>query len=387
MQIWDEIGTLTLECGCFGGVSVAVIIRRKGERGTTWRVRIRRGGHELSRSFLSAEAANDWARETERAIDKATPREPFRVTDWLKRPTDFWEQHADATQPTPIKGATLSAAIRRYIRARGDALPKDKANRLNAWCARKIAEQPFDSVSAEDLQTYIDERVEAGIAANTVRNDVFTLSSLFTHANTPQKAKGRGGWGMHVINPCELVELPPPGPARERRFRRGEESALRKALAAVPDGDQMLALLGVLLESGMRLGEALLIRPSWLFQGENGTHYIEVPAEVTKNGLKRNVVISREAYEQLAELGGNKNDNCPCFRLNRAAVEYRWKLAMKASKITDFHIHDLRHEALSRMSAQGLTLEELQSQSGHQSVKILMRYLHSNPDRIAAKLG
>jgi integrase len=366
---------------------VGVIVKRKGPRGTTWRVRIRKGGHELSRSFHSAQAAKDWERDVEKAIDVATPRSPFRATDWLTRPVDFWDQHADPSQPTPIKGSTLSAAIRRYILAKGDTLPKDKANRLNAWCARKIAEQPFDAVSADDLQTYIEERIEAGIAANTVRNDVFTLSSVFTHANTPQKAKGRGGWGMHVINPCELVELPPPGPARERRFKKGEEARLRKGLASVPDGDQMLALLDVLLESGMRLGEALLIRPSWLFQGENGTHYIELPAAVTKNGLKRNVVISREAYQALLEVVNGRNEDSLLFSLNRAAIEYRWKLAVKAGKVVDFHIHDLRHEALSRMSEKGLTLEELQSQSGHQSVKILMRYLHASPDRIAAKLN
>jgi integrase len=366
---------------------VAVIVKRQGERGTTWRVRIRKGGHELSRSFQSAQAANDWAKETERAIDKATPREPFRPTDWLKRPTDFWEQHADPSLPTPIKNSTLAAIIGRYIRAVDP--PKDKANRLNAWTRHPVlGRQPFEAVSAEDLQKHIDARLRKGISANTIRNDVFALSGVFTHANTAPKAGGRGGWGMNVINPCELVTLPPPGDERERRFYVGEESRLRKALSEVPDGLQMLALFSILLETGMRLGEAMSILPSWYVQTENGTHYISIPSKNTKGKKKRNVVLSPAAAQELLNILESREDKfAPFFSLNRPAVEYRWQLARERANVKDLHLHDIRHEALSRMSEKGLTLEELQSQSGHKSVRILMRYLHSNPDRISAKMG
>lgn len=365
---------------------MAVIVKRQGARGTTWRVRIRRGGHELSRNFLSAQAANDWAKETERAIDKATPREPFRPTDWLKRPTDFWEQHADPSLPTPIKGSTLTAIIGRYIRAVDP--PKDKANRLNAWTRHAIAQQPFEAVSAEDLQRHIDARLRKGISANTIRNDVFSLSAVYAHANEAPRAGGRGGWGMNVINPCSLIELPPPGDARERRLYVGEEDRLRASLTEVPDGPQMLALFSILIETGMRLGEAMSILPSWYVQTGNGTHYIGIPSKNTKGRRKRNVVLSPKAANELvAILEGREDKMSPFFSLDRPAVEYRWKLARAKAGITDLHIHDLRHEALSRMAERGFTVAELQNQSGHASARILMRYLHASPDRIAAKLG
>ena len=49
--------------------------------------------------------------------------------------------------------------------------------------------------------------------------------------------------------------------------------------------------------------------------------------------------------------------------------------------------HDLRHEALSRMAGMGLTIGELQAQSGHTTAQILLRYVNARAGDIAKKLG
>ena len=49
--------------------------------------------------------------------------------------------------------------------------------------------------------------------------------------------------------------------------------------------------------------------------------------------------------------------------------------------------HDLRHEALSRMADMGLTISELQAQSGHATAQILLRYVNARAGDIARKLG
>lgn len=369
---------------------MGVIIKRKGARATTWRVRIRRGGHELSRNFLSAEQARDWEREVERAIDKATPRAPFRPTDWQTRPVhaDFLAEQSDPRSP-PLPRATLAAAIGKYIRATEPT--KEKENRLMAWTRNPVlAQQPFEAVSAEDLQAWIDKRGRDGIAANTIRNDVFALSGVYSHANEVRRPGGRGGWGMSVINPCGLIELPPPGDSRERRLYQGEEERIRKALSEVPDAEQMTALFSILLETGMRLGEAMAILPGWYVRAGSGTHYLAIPGKNTKTKKKRNVVLSQAAAEALAAITAARSQDEahePYFTLNRPAVEYRWKIAREAARAEDLHLHDLRHEALSRMSEMGFTLEELKNQSGHSSVKVLMRYLQANLDRMARKMA
>ncbi len=327
----------------------------------------------------------------EKALDNATPRNPFRPSDWLTRPVyaDDLAQHADEKAP-PVPGSHLRAVIGRYIRLKDGDLPKDQENRLMAWSRHPVAAQPFDAVSAEDLQRHIDARLRAGISANTIRNDVFALSGVYTHATDAPRAGGRGGWGMNVVNPCSLVELPLPGDARERRLWPGEEERLRKALAEGPDGAQMVALFSLLLETGMRLGEAMAVLPGWHVRAASGTSYISIPSKNTKTRRKRNVVLSPTGSDALASIVAGRPEaeaDAPFFALNRPAVEYRWKLARAAAMVTDLHLHDLRHEALSRMAEIGLTIAELQNQSGHASARILMRYIHANPDRIAAKMS
>jgi len=51
------------------------------------------------------------------------------------------------------------------------------------------------------------------------------------------------------------------------------------------------------------------------------------------------------------------------------------KLCRKV-KISDFHFHDLRHEATSRFFEKGLNRVEVATITGHKDTKMLMRYTH-----------
>lgn len=58
---------------------------------------------------------------------------------------------------------------------------------------------------------------------------------------------------------------------------------------------------------------------------------------------------------------------------------------MDQTDIEDLHFHDLRHEAISRFFAMGLTVPEVASISGHRDMKMLMRYAHANHSAIRSK--
>ena len=53
----------------------------------------------------------------------------------------------------------------------------------------------------------------------------------------------------------------------------------------------------------------------------------------------------------------------------------------------DLRVHDLRHEALSRLSELGLNTPELATMSGHKDVRMLLRYTHIQPVQLASKLA
>jgi integrase len=60
---------------------------------------------------------------------------------------------------------------------------------------------------------------------------------------------------------------------------------------------------------------------------------------------------------------------------------------MRIAKIQDFHFHDLRHMAITRMAEKLPNLIELSAVSGHKSLAMLKRYYHPNPRLLAEKLG
>jgi integrase len=59
----------------------------------------------------------------------------------------------------------------------------------------------------------------------------------------------------------------------------------------------------------------------------------------------------------------------------------------KRVALDDFHFHDLRHEAISRLFEHGLSIPEVAMISGHRDPRMLFRYTHPRPELVAEKLA
>lgn len=370
---------------------MATTRKTRGPAGTRWQGVVRYRGQGLTRTFGSSSACTKWTRDVERAIDAATPDAPFRRQVWLTGDAPM----VRPSGPAAVDGALgLDSAVKdvlakyRTTVTSGKRGAEKEGYRLLAWERHDLGRLRFGGVTADDLQRLVDARLSEGRAGTTVRNDFYCLSAVWTHAALPRRAGGGGGWGWRVSNPVDLVDLPEPGDSRERRLAPGEEDALRGALLAGKDGVEMGALFDLLLSTGMRLGEAMACQASWLHAPSDGARFLSVPSASAKSKKQRRVVLSSRAGKAVSGLlTGRADKTGRLFSVGLSAVSWRWKRAVAAAKVKDIHLHDLRHEALSRMASRGLTIAELQSQSGHATPRILMRYLHAAPDAVAAKLG
>jgi integrase len=61
--------------------------------------------------------------------------------------------------------------------------------------------------------------------------------------------------------------------------------------------------------------------------------------------------------------------------------------ARAKAELDDWHFHDLRHMAITRLAEKLPNLIELSAVSGHKSLAMLKRYYHPNPELLAQKLG
>jgi integrase len=57
------------------------------------------------------------------------------------------------------------------------------------------------------------------------------------------------------------------------------------------------------------------------------------------------------------------------------------------AKMSDFHFHDLRHEAITRLFERGLNIAEVSAISGHKELRMLQRYTHLRAIDLVSRLG
>lgn len=348
---------------------MAVVREVQGARtGKGFQTIVRKRGHSLSRVFSAKKDAQDWGKRVEAAIIISGPDKRFDKAYWLdvfkvmpapKKPAVVAKD--PDTFPTPSAQWTLKRAFDHYGNT---VLPGQKAER-----------KALSRIKACETGPLAGKRLAAGRAANTICNDVFTLSALFTVAVER--------WELDVTNPVRPGDLPAPPQGRQARLQdaqhghaKGDERRLRDALRQGPDGVEMRLLLALAVDTGLRRGELMK---------EGGTSIIRLPD--SKNGHPRRVVLTGRAARTLAHRARGRKPGDRLFSLSGDGVQYRLEKAREAVGLAHVRFHDLRHEALSRMAGMGLTIGELQAQSGHTTAQILLRYVNDRAGDIAKKLG
>lgn len=373
----------------------------KGKRGTRYQAVVRKRGHELSRTFDRSDDCKRWANAVEHAIDTSTDAKPFSKEAWLLA---SWEDTkgkvaaivmADAS-PTPTVYWTLSRAFDHYA-ATVTAKKKGEAQELTRMAAiqkRAIAEKPLCKITPQDLEDYKETRKEAGAKSITIAKDLWLISSLFRIAGL------RGmdvrwevrGWGLDIENPCNHVAKAKPAPGRKRRLRdgmdegeQGEEERIIQALLASSEehGQEMVDFVMLAVATGMRRGELAQVQ-RWNIVSEGGNWLMGLPD--SKGGHPRRVVLNKYAQEIIRRRIKGLQPGDRLFNLTENQRTHLWRKARKKAGCTDLRMHDLRHEALSRMALKGLHLGMLMNQSGHRDPKSLQVYLNALTEEIAARL-
>ncbi len=69
------------------------------------------------------------------------------------------------------------------------------------------------------------------------------------------------------------------------------------------------------------------------------------------------------------------------------ALKQSFRRAVRQAGIAGLRLHDLRHEATSRLFEKGLNVMEVASVTGHKTLQMLKRYTHLNAVDLAAGLG
>lgn len=321
------------------------------KRGSSWQVQVRRQGFPpLVRTFASHADATAWARDKERAIDRAELSPSCR----------------------DLKTITVHDLLLRYereITAKKRGADQERF-KLRLLQAHSLSRASLDKVTGAMIATYRDDRLRT-VTSGTVRRELAILQHCFEVA--------RREWDIAIAtNPVRQITLPPPSKARQRRLEPDDVDRFWEAVDRAR-ASWVKPLIIVAIETGMRRGELLSIRWSDI---DVSARTIRVSQ--TKSGYERVIPLTPLALQTLLPL---PRPDDRVFPLAPGAVRQAWDRLIKRSGIKDLRLHDLRHEAVSRFFEYGLTVPEVALISGHRDPRMLSRYTHLRPEKVAEKLA
>ncbi len=368
-----------------------------------WRARLRRKGYpDLSRTFDTKEDAKAWASEVEKEM---------RGGRYVSR------AEAETT--------TLHDALGRYeteISADKKGAGREKSI-IKLLKETDLALRPMATIRSSDVAALRDSQAKR-LKPATVLRRLALLSHLFTVA--------RKEWGMEsLVNPVELIRKPKPNNSRTRRLavlepdheaERGAsddelDNVVRASCSAV-----LPAFVRVAVETAMRRSEVGHLCWGNIDLKRRVAHLAD-----TKNGTARDVPLSSKAVAELTVLkeaaekkskesskkrrGRKPKDGTSDIALGdlrvfgvtldamtrafeRAVARARKQYVDECKKqkrqpdsryLVDLRLHDLRHEATSRL-ANVYQLHELAKVTGHKDPRMLMRYYHPKAEELAKRL-
>jgi integrase len=317
-----------------------------------WQAIIRKKGYPAkSKSFEKRKDAENWATVTESKMI---------VGDYIDK--------------TAAQATTLYDALDRY-KKEISVHKKSKIQeeyRIDGLKKTFIAKFTLASLKSTDLAKYRDERLKE-VSAATTKLDLALISNLFTVA--------RKEWNLGVANPVADIRLPKVANARDRRFKNGEEKKVMDALDNCKN-KHVKPLVQLALETGCRMGELRTL----LWENIDLKKAIAT-AKGTKYKDEDRVIPLSKAAVAIFKLIPKDEDSVSVFDTTKDAVSHAFTNACERAEVLNFHFHDLRHEAVSRLFEKGLSIMEVASISGHKTLSMLKRYTHLNAQNLAKKLG
>lgn len=343
---------------------MAIIDERTNAKGeTTYRVRIRLKGHPVqTATFARKTDAKHWAQQTEAAMREGRY---FKTSESRKRTVkELLDKYTSDILPTRNKDkVTVEGHLKWWKKALGVYLLSDVTPQLIADCRDKLSKQVTKTGNPP--------------APATVVRYLATLSVCFTYAVQDL------GW--LESNPVQKVRKP--SLANERvRFLSNEERQALLLACKESKCPYLYPIVVIALSTGARMSEILHLQ--WK---DIDVQKKMMRLEQTKNGEKRAVPLSEEAYKLVRALRKVRRIDSQ-YLFPRAdgkkpiEIKKHWKRAVESAGIQDFRFHDLRHTTASYLAMDGASALDIAHILGHKQLKMVKRYAHLTEQHTATIL-
>lgn len=269
-------------------------------------------------------------------------------------------------------------------------------------CFASLLTLRLNEININRVEKLRSDWLAAGLKHSTVNRNITRIKSLMSRAIE---------WGVITDNPLsKLKQLKIDKSGRVRYLSKSENQRLREALdarekliranresgnewrkarkkqeladlRAVTFADRLKPLILVLLNTGIRRGEAFNLQWSDV---DLSKKVLTVAGDGAKSSQTRHIPLNREALATLKAWKKQAKQSSYVFpsasggRLDN--INKAWDTLRKNAKLEEFRLHDLRHTFASNLAIAGVPLNTIRELLGHSDIQMTLRYAHLTPD-------
>jgi integrase/recombinase XerD len=276
--------------------------------------------------------------------------------------------------------ARFDAAVPRFVKEKRAQRTKDQYERTLGVYRVHCTVHDVSPFGGDAVQTFDEDQRhlwQAGkLAADTVRLRFAVVKAFLTWCHE---------YGLSLMTPGRLkrwLHLPP---ARKLSGRDVLTVGEARALIAAARDERDGLLIRIMLDSGLRVSEALALRPCDLWRDENRCYLYVLPSKGEKD---REVEIGEALHRDLVTWARERHRQ-PAARLFVLDPGNAWRMVIRTARAAgitkSITPHSLRHTHAHQLRLMDWPIEAIGERLGHSSVETTKRY--TRPAALAQALG
>jgi integrase len=324
-------------------------------RNGRWRAAVRKGGHKHSKTFATRGAAKAWAATIERQVDE------LRASGVMQ-----------------ARGLTLSDLIQRYIVELYPFKPWGRSKTADlARLQKELGDLPAGAITSFHITEHFRKRHAEGAGAVVISSQlgylvgVLRVARTLWHLDVPLQA------AIDARSALQKIRLVGKSQHRERRVTEAEFKKLLAYVKKLPSAVPMVDILRFCLASAMRISE--VCRLEWRDLDAKAKTIVIRDRKHPQDRLGNDQVVpllDATGHDAFKIASRQPRKSPRIFPHSSATVGTYFTRAAATLGLEDLHLHDLRHEAISRLFDAGYRIEQVALVSGHRDWAMLKRYTH-----------
>jgi integrase len=277
------------------------------------------------------------------------------------------------------RGLTLGDLIDRYILELYAIKPWGRSKTADlARLKKDLGHLPAGALTSHHFTEYFRKRHEEGSGAVVISGQLGYLVGVLRTARTLWNLDVALLAALDARTALQKIRLVGKSLHRERRVSDAELKRLvayfKKRLSSIP----MMDILQFCLASGMRISE--VCRLEWNDFDETAKTVVIRDRKHPQDKIGNDQLVpllDATGYDAYKIAKRQKRRKGPrIFPYSAPTISTYVTRAAAALGLDDLHLHDLRHEAISRLFEAGYAIQEVALVSGHRDWQMLRRYTH-----------